>query len=221
MAILGTSPIVQANTFFGNGGAPRHCRRACFRSRSISVRPGPRLPSFRSRDSETRRLTTAWLTMMRYRRPRSDRGARPTCFAATIPSTSTRWTLDRQMRHRFRATTDTRDAKLDTGRTGTGLVRAVDAAGFGGGAAVRVIGRDGTQVLDAITRTDGHAPATVDPSRSPGLSDREAGGPVPHWPIFTETDHRRSRTRTNDDAAHDPCDQRPRIRMRHIFMERP
>jgi hypothetical protein len=67
------------------------------------------------------------------------------------------------------------------------LVQVVDEAGsLAAGAAIRVISRDGTPVLDALTGPDGFAPMTVDPSRSQGLSDREPGGPIPHWPIFTE-----------------------------------
>ncbi len=186
MAILGTSPIVQANTFSGNGGAAE-LSESLFplaeylggTRAAIAIIPIAGFGNDTLDDGVADNDAIPAPSIGSPSAPNVFRGndsvdiyaldARPV-NAASLQSDNR--FLGREARYR---------------QDWYGLVRAVDRTGSPVvGAAVRVVGPDGTPVLDAVSGPDGYAPVTVDPSRSQGLADGEAGGPIPHWPIFTE-----------------------------------
>jgi len=186
MAILGTSPIVQANTFSGNGGAT---------TLSDGVFP---LAEYLGGT----RAAIAIIPIAGFGNDTLDDGVAdndavpaPSIGSASAPNVFRGndsvdiYALDARPANASSLQSDNRFLGREARyrQDWYGLVRAVDEAGSPvAGAVVRVIDRDGTPVLDAVTGADGYAPLTVEPLRSQGLSDREPGGPVPHWPIFTE-----------------------------------
>jgi len=186
MAIVGASPVVGGNVFTGNGGTA-----------GLPEEAGPLPWLFGEMRAAIAIVPFAGLGYDAIDNGVSDDDAvpAPTIGALRLPNVFRDndrvdvYALDARPANAASLATVNRfqGAEMRFQQDWFGMARILDRTGAPvAGAPVRFLDSRGRTVLEDVSSVDGYAPASVDPSRSQGRLAAEPGGPVPHWPVFTE-----------------------------------